>query len=128
MVLYLLRTIQFKLSWMNNYLTFIFVLASFFGSTQSFEKADDPSQIKQILKQKTSTTNSISAEFSETVHSSMYNNPKHASGVMKYQKSNNLRWEHLNPESKLLLINNGDLRMFEHGKEVQNAENNKIVK
>ena len=112
---------------MNRTLIICFLLISFIGISQSFEKIQNADSLKNKLSQKFKSNKSISAAFEETVYSSMLTEPKKAYGELKYTKSNKLRWEHKKPVSKILLVQDGNLRMFENGVEQKNTAKNRIV-
>ena len=113
---------------MRSLLILFISFLSAFGFSQSFQKIENEAAIKNMIFEKTKSTKSIVGNFHETVYSSMYNHPKEAEGKMHYVNPERLRWEHLKPAAKILLIDGEEIRFFENGEEVKNVGNNKIVK
>lgn len=95
---------------------------------QSFTKMSNTSECKAKIDKKAKSTNAISANFSETVYSAMFNNPKTGSGKLNYKKSNKIRWEHTAPKKQIVLINGSKVRLFENGKENKNAASSQVIK
>ena len=95
---------------------------------QTFNRIQNPTAVKAKINQKAKSTTSISANFSEEVHSSMFNSAKKATGKLNYKKSNKIRWEHINPKKQIILIDGTKVQMKENGKVVNNVATNRIVK
>lgn len=96
--------------------------------SQTFTKVKNPSVCKNAINVKAKNTTSITANFDELMYSSMYNQPKKASGKLNYKKSNKIRWEHITPKKQIVLIDGTKVRLFEDGKEVKNATSNQVIK
>ena len=107
--------------------TFLF-LVSFCSIAQDYKLISNSAECKTKLETKARTTKTISADFKETVYSSMFNSPKSGSGIFKYKKEGKIRWEKISPKSDIILINGGSIRMKQDGKEISNASNNLIAK
>lgn len=104
----------------------LFVASLSFG--QSYSKVSNTSVVKSKINAKAKSTKSISANFSEEVHSSMFNSAKKASGKLNYKQSDKIRWEHISPKKQTILINGSKVQMKEDGKIVDNVATNRIVK
>tara|TARA_B110000285_G_C15138291_1_gene628771 strand:+ start:2873 stop:3499 length:627 start_codon:yes stop_codon:yes gene_type:complete len=113
---------------LNLLLSIFIVLSSFCSLSQNYKIIPDPTACKKELESKSKTTKTITAEFKETVYSSMFNNPINGTGLMKYKKEGKIRWEKTSPKSNIILINGSSIKMKEEGKEVSNSSSNKIAK
>ncbi|MFT5824336.1 MAG: outer membrane lipoprotein-sorting protein [Crocinitomix sp.] len=113
---------------MNLLLPAFLIFFSFCSISQDYKVISDPTECKKELETKSKTTKTISAEFKETLYSSMFNTPKSGTGQLKYKKEGKIRWEKTSPKSDIILINGGSIRMKQDGKEVSNASRNKIAK
>ena len=71
---------------------------------------------------------SLTADFSETVYSSMYQQPQKGKGVLKYKDPGKIRWEHLSPKKQAVLINGKSLQLYENGQKVSNPNAKVIAK
>ncbi|MBL1280469.1 MAG: outer membrane lipoprotein carrier protein LolA [Fluviicola sp.] len=109
-------------------LFFALLFVSFGANAQSYSKVKDLAKCKQLINAKAKKTNSISGDFTEEIHSSMFNSAKKASGKMHYEKENKIRWEHLSPKKQIILIDGKKVRMMENGKENTSSTSNRIVK
>lgn len=98
------------------------------GYSQSYTKVENSAFVKNRINIKAQKTTSISANFQEIIHSSMYNDSKKATGELKYKQANKIRWEHFTPKKQIVLINGSKVRLYENGKEVRNVASNQIIK
>lgn len=106
----------------------VILLISFVGNTQSYSKVKDVTKCKQLINTKAKKTTSISGDFTEEIHSSMFNSEKKTTGKMSYKREDKIRWEHISPKKQIILIDGKNVRMMENGKEVKNSTSNRIVK
>ena len=113
---------------MRKSLTVLFFFLISVSWSQSYTKVKNSGDCKSRIEQKAKSTHSISANFSETIFSSLYNNPKQGSGILRYKKSNKIRWEHGSPKKQIVLINGSKVRLFENGKENKNAASSQVIK
>jgi outer membrane lipoprotein-sorting protein len=88
---------------------------------------DSVSCVRKI-KDKSSLTNTLSANFSERKFSSLYNNPKQAKGKLLFKKNDKIRWEHFDPNQQIILINGKHIKYQENHKEIKNTTSTIIVK
>lgn len=113
---------------MVKYLLIGFMLISYVGKSQSYSIVKNVSTCKQLINAKAKNTTTISGNFTEEIHSSMFNSAKRATGKMRYKKQDKIRWEHLTPKKQIILIDGENVRMIENGKEITNSASNRIVK
>jgi len=113
---------------MKRLLLVLLVLSTFGASAQDFKVISDPSTCKKKLQTKSSSTKTITANFKERVYSSMFNTPKDGTGTLKYKAEDKIRWEKKSPESIIVLMNGGSVKIKQGGEVVNNAMNNKLVK
>lgn len=107
---------------------FAFIFFTVFTSfAQEFKPVSNASTAKAAIEKKHKATNSLTADFTETVTSSMFKNPQTSKGELFYQKTDKIRWEN-NTSKQIILLNGSKVKMSENGKEVSNAMTNKIVK
>lgn len=110
---------------------YLFILSMFCSNlviAQNFSRIQNSVPVKAKINQKAKSTTAISANFSEEVHSSMFNSAKKATGKLNYKKSNKIRWEHITPKKQIILIDGTKVQMKENGKVVNNVATNRIVK
>tara|TARA_B110000285_G_scaffold234894_1_gene313566 strand:+ start:6771 stop:7394 length:624 start_codon:yes stop_codon:yes gene_type:complete len=113
---------------MVKYLFIVIFLIPFVGKTQSYSKVKDVTKCKQLINTKAKKTSSISGDFTEVIHSSMFNSEKKATGRMSYKREDKIRWEHISPKKQIILIDGKKMRMMENEKEITNSTSNRIVK
>lgn len=113
---------------MRSFLLIILLFCGHFVQAQNFTKISSTAECKAKIDKKAKSTQAISANFSETVHSAMFNNPKTGSGKLKYKKTNKIRWEHTAPKKQIVLINGSKVRLYENGKENKNAASSQVIK
>lgn len=113
---------------MHKLLLISLVMFSTVGYSQSYTKVENSAFVKNRINIKAQKTTSISANFQEIIHSSMYNDSKKATGELKYKQANKIRWEHFTPKKQIVLINGSKVRLYENGKEVRNVASNQIIK
>jgi len=95
---------------------------------QEFKKMSNPSTCKKAILKHHQQVKSLTADFTETVYSSMYQQPKKGNGVLKYKDPGKIRWEHLLPTKQAILISGKSLQMFENGQKVSNPNAKVIAK
>ncbi len=111
---------------------FLFALILFTGIgfssvAQEFKPMTNSSAAKTAIEKKHKATTSLTADFTESVESSMFKTPQTSKGNLHYKSSDKIRWE--NTSSKqIILLNGSKVKMSENGKEVSNAVTNKVVK
>ena len=113
---------------MVKYLFIVIFLIPFVGKTQSYSKVKDVTKCKQLINTKAKKTSSMSGDFTEVIHSSMFNSEKKATGRMSYKREDKIRWEHISPKKQIILIDGKKMRMMENEKEITNSTSNRIVK
>ena len=128
MVYYLLQVSIYKNYNMVKYLFIVIFLIPFVGKTQSYSKVKDVTKCKQLINTKAKKTSSISGDFTEVIHSSMFNSEKKATGRMSYKREDKIRWEQISPKKQIILIDGKKMRMMENEKEITNSTSNRIVK
>ena len=104
----------------------LFISLSLFG--QSYQRIGNPDLCKSRLEKKTKATKSISGEFKETVHSSLFNEPQYGKGKIFYQSENKIRWEHTSPKKQVVLISSQGMRIAENGVESKSSGSQTIMK
>ena len=109
-----------------NVLFFIFLCTSAFS--QEFKKITDPSKCKSAIQKQQKLTKSLIADFKETVYSEMFEDTQKATGKLYYKQAQKIRWEHISPVKKILLIDGNKVRYSEKGKEIKDPSTKAIVK
>lgn len=112
---------------MKNILLIAGLLISFFGIGQDYKPVSDKNAVKAAIEKKHKETNSITADFSETVHSDMFRDPQSGNGKLYFKKENKVRWDHTSAK-QLILINGEQVKLYENGKLVNNPASQKVVK
>ena len=88
----------------------------------------NPQTCKSAILKHHQQVKSLQADFSEFVHSSMYDQPQKGKGLLKYKDPGKIRWEHTSPQKQAILISGKSLLMFENGKQVTNPNAKVMVK
>ena len=109
-----------------NVLFFIFLCTIAFS--QEFKKISDPSKCKSAIQKQQKWTRSLIADFKETLHSEMFEETQKATGKLYYKQAQKIRWEHISPVKKILLIDGNKVRYSEKGKEIKDPSTKAIVK
>ena len=109
-----------------NVLFFIFLCTIAFS--QEFKKISDPSKCKSAIQKQQKLTKSLIADFKETLHSEMFEETQKATGKLYYKQAQKIRWEHISPVKKILLIDGNKVRYSEKGKEIKDPSTKAIVK
>jgi outer membrane lipoprotein carrier protein len=109
-----------------NVLFFIFLCTIAFS--QEFKKNSDPSKCKSAIQKQQKLTRSLIADFKETLHSEMFEETQKATGKLYYKQAQKIRWEHISPVKKILLIDGNKVRYSEKGKEIKDPSTKAIVK
>ncbi len=109
-------------------LLFFFLLFSTYSFTQSYKKVENVAQCKKSIQDKQKSMKSLTADFKETVYSSMFETPQKGSGKLFYKQSQKIRWEKTEPKKSVILINGKTIKLSENGKEVTNPTSKTIVK
>jgi outer membrane lipoprotein-sorting protein len=98
-------------------LFFFFLVFSFVLFGQDLQPLTDSGDFISRLKEKSKSTQSISADFKEEKYLSFLKEPQKSSGVFYYQAENKMRWEQKIPSEYIILINDDEIRLQENGKE-----------
>jgi chaperone LolA len=106
----------------------LFLVISTISYGQEYKKIANPATCKKAIQEHHKSTKSLSADFSEKVHSAMFDAPQKGNGKMFYKHAQKIRWEHTEPKKQVILINGKSVRMSENGKEVTNATSKTVVK
>ena len=109
-----------------NVLFFIFLCTIAFS--QEFKKISDPSKCKSAIQKQQKWTRSLIADFKETLHSEMFEETQKATGKLYFLQAQKIRWEHISPVKKILLIDGNKVRYSEKGKEIKDPSTKAIVK
>ena len=109
-----------------NVLFFTFLCTITFS--QEFKKISDPSKCKTAIQKQQKLTKSLVADFKETVYSEMFEDAQKATGKLYYKQTQKIRWEHVSPVKKILLIDGNKVRYSEKGKEIKDPSTKAIVK
>ena len=96
--------------------------------SQEFKKISDPSKCKSAIQKQQKLTRSLIADFKETLHSEMFEETQNATGKLYYKQAQKIRWEHISPVKKILLIDGNKVRYSEKGKEIKDPSTKAIVK
>ena len=96
--------------------------------SQEFKKISDPSKCKSAIQKQQKWTRSLIADFKETLHSEMFEETQKATGKLYYKQAQKIRWEHISPVKKILLIDGNKVRYSEKGKEIKDPSTKAIVK
>ncbi len=106
----------------------LFLLVSSISFGQEYKKISSPATCKKSIQDHHKSTKSITADFTEKVHSAMFESPQKGSGKLFYKQSDKIRWEHTEPKKQVILINGKSVKMSENGKEVTNATSKAVIK
>lgn len=112
---------------MKNVLLIASLFFSLFGIGQSYTTVSDKNSVKAEIEKKHNETTSITADFSEKVHSDMFKDPQSGNGKFYFKKENKVRWEHASAK-QLILINGDKVKLYENEKLVTNPASQKVVK
>lgn len=107
-----------------------FLLIIFFFNTsfaQKYERITSPSSVKKSIQVKHQNTKTLSSDFTEEVHSSMFNTPQNGNGTLFFKQTDKIRWENSNSK-QLILINGDKVKLYDNGKSSGNPMANKLVK
>ncbi len=94
-----------------------FVLSFLKVDAQNYKVLSDPSIFQKKLKEKSLATSSIRAEFSEEKNMAAFKEPHKSTGVFYYKKANKMRWEKIQPQKYVFIVNADKVRISENGKE-----------
>jgi|TARA_R110000737_G_scaffold352922_1_gene401053 outer membrane lipoprotein carrier protein len=107
-------------------LVFTFVSLSYFA--QDFKKISDPTACRASILKKQKATKTLTADFKETIYSSMFNTPQKANGELNYKQTDKIRWEHTSPTKKVMLIDGSKIKYSENGVEIKDPSTKAVVK
>ncbi len=103
------------------------LLLTLYGMGQDYKTVPDKTTVKAAIEKKHKETTSITADFSEQVHSDMFKEPQSGNGKLYFKKENKVRWDHTSAKQVILI--NGDLvKLYENSKPVSNPASQKVVK
>lgn len=110
---------------------YFLIIATFFLSiglyAQDFKSVSDKNGVKAAIEKKHNETTSITADFSEKIHSDMFKEPQTGSGKFYFKKDDKVRWDHTSAK-QLILISGDKVKLYENGKLVNNPASQKVVK
>ena len=101
---------------------------SFISISDGYTLVKDSSICSRKILEKSTLTNTLSANFSERKISSLYNTPKTAKGKLFFKKNDKIRWEHFDPNHQVILINGKKIKYQENHKEIKNTTSTMVVK
>ena len=106
----------------RGFIIFFLSFISLILQAQEYKKISNPTACKNIIRAHHLSTQSIIADFSESIISDMFMVPQKGSGKIYYKQSQYIRWEHKEPKKKIILINGNSFRMNENGKELAGSK------
>ena len=109
------------------YTLLVAISCMFCVNAQEYKALSNPAAAKSAIEKKHKATSTLTADFTETVESSMFKNPQTSKGKLYYKSSDKIRWENLTTK-QLILLDGSKVKMSENGKEINNAMTNKVVK
>lgn len=112
---------------MKNILLIATLFFSLFGTGQSYTTVSDKTAVKAEIEKKHNETNSITADFSEKVHSDMFKEPQSGNGKFYFKKESKVRWDKTSA-NQLILINGDKVKLYENGKLISNPASQKVVR
>lgn len=112
---------------MKNSLVIIGLFLSIVVFGQDYKTVSNKETVKDAIDKKHKETKSITADFSEKVHSDMFKEPQTGNGKFYFKKDNKVRWEHTSGK-QVILINGESVKLYENGKLVNNPASQKVVK
>lgn len=113
---------------MRSIILFCLLFTANFLFAQGFTLVSNKNACKAKIEAKSKSTNSLTANFNEQVHSSMFNQVKQGAGILMFKKENKIRWEHTSPQKEIILINGSKVRLFENGRENKNVTSSQVIK
>lgn len=113
---------------MNKLAPLIFLLFSFTLCAQEYKSVKSAEEVKSKIRDKSNMLNTLTANFTETVHSSVLTSDQVAKGKVYYQSENKIRWEKYGDTKDIILIDGSNISFFVDGSKVENSGANKIVK
>ncbi len=107
----------------------ICILAGFFRPAfgQEGQPMADPTDFFNKLRQISSTTKTIKADFTEEKFLSYLKEPAKSTGVFYYKKEKKLRWEKLKPTPYIFLVNGDKAKIKDNNKEKDISSFNEAV-
>jgi outer membrane lipoprotein-sorting protein len=107
----------------------LFLMLLFTGmlSAQTLTPLADPSEFLKKIKQVSSATNTLKADFTEEKHASYLKEPQKSSGTFYYKKDNKLRWEKTKPSTYILLMDGDKVRLKENSQEKNVSAMNSMI-
>ena len=105
-----------------------FLFLSFSMSNDGYTLIKDSTSCSRKIIDKSTSTNTLSANFSERKISSLFNNPKIGKGKILFKKKDKIRWEHFEPNQQIILIDGKKIKYQENHKEVKNTTSTIVVK
>ena len=104
------------------------LLLSFSMSNDGYTLIKDSTNCSRKIIDKSGSTNTLSANFSERKISNLFNNPKIGKGKILFKKKDKIRWEHFEPNQQIILIDGKKIKYQENHKEVKNTTSTIVVK
>jgi len=96
-----------------------FVLSSCLG--QSFQSSLDQSAFKQALTEKSASTFTIEAGFTESLFSTLLKAPKTTYGNLAYSTKGGLRWEKTSPYSEVIISDGTIVKQQKNGQLIKDS-------
>ena len=84
-------------------------------SAQDLSPAKDPQKVKEAFRAMNSKTETFASNFKQTKEFSFMDRPLISTGKFYYKKSDQLRWEYLEPLQYVMLIHGENIRIKEDG-------------
>lgn len=110
----------------RNVLLLLFLFAGML-SAQTLTPLADPGDFLKKIKQVSSATNTLKADFTEEKYASYLKEPQKSSGTFYYKKDNKLRWEKNKPSMYILLMDGDKVRLKENNQEKNVAAMNGMI-
>jgi len=100
---------------------------SFFSYSQEYKAVSNKNSVKQVIQKQHSATKSLSADFTEEIHSTLFTKPMKGNGSLLYKQADKIRWENSSAK-QIILLNGSKVKMSDNGKSISDPMTNKIVK
>jgi len=78
---------------------------------------DNPGDFRVKFAKQADATRTIKSSFVQLKHSAYFKNPLKSTGIFYYDQSGKMRWEQIDPEKHVILIDQEELRILSNGKE-----------
>jgi outer membrane lipoprotein carrier protein len=95
---------------------------------QDYKKLKNTFDCKSAIENHHQSLTSLSADFSEKIYSSMFDNAKKGSGKFYFKPDQKIRWELISPQKQAILIDGKTIKIIENGKVVNNPGSKAVLK